>query len=136
MGIFLLMDSGVHLFILRLKDVDGVWPNSALAFSRFLSQIYGSFTLLTALIILEISRKVREYKDFLFILGLWSLFHGIILLYLLVKGFFDSFGDYASLYLYTGGYYIAIEYAESLFLIIFAILVISMRINSNKKLPI
>jgi len=53
MGIFLLMDSGVHLFILRLKDVDGVWPNSALAFSRFLSQIYGSFTLLTALIIIS-----------------------------------------------------------------------------------
>jgi len=131
MGIYLFIDSVIHLFAFRFQDVAEIWPNNAIAFSKFLSQIYGSFILLISLIILEISRKVEQYKNLIFIIGLWSLFHGTLLLYLSVIGFFNNFEDYSSLYFYIKpSIYQAVEFIEGLFLIVFAMLAL---IYTKKK---
>ncbi len=133
MGIYLLVDFSIHFFNLRLKDVIEVWPVSALSFSKFLSQIYGSFVLLAALVILGLSRRVEYYRDLIFIIGIWAFLHGLVLFYFLISDFFDGFGNYSSLYFYTQPFYTVIEIVEGSFLIVFAVLVIFARVHSNKK---
>lgn len=124
MGIFLIIDSGIHLFNLRLGSVSEVWPISALSFSKFLSQIYGSFVLFAALFLLELARKIETHKNLIFVVGLWTLLHGIFIAYLLATNFYSGFGNYSSLYFYmTPAYYKVVEFIESLFLISFGILI-------------
>jgi len=131
MGIYTIGDAFVHLFNIRTKDVVGVWPSNALAFSQFLSQIYGSFVLLAALMLLELSRKVEAYKNFVYVVGIWSFFHGVLLATSLITGFFKSF-NVPSLYAYIPlPYYIGIEILESVFLVLFAFLVLFWRLKNR-----
>jgi hypothetical protein len=80
-AVYLLCDSLIHLFNLRLADVGGRWSQDALAYAWLLNQIYASFVILVASLALVIQTNLEKYKLFVRVSGIWSLFHSILLIF-------------------------------------------------------
>lgn len=80
-SVYLVIDSLIHLFDLRLTDVASSWPQDALEYSSLVNHIYASFVLLTAALAFEMQRDLKKYRSLLSISGVWALVHGLILLY-------------------------------------------------------
>lgn len=125
-------DALVHLFNIRLIDTLSVWPESAIAFSGFISQLYASFVLLLVVLIFEIQKDVKKYADLVLIMGGWSLLHGVFLAYQGLSGLSHNFQNIQSLSAWLP-FYNLLEDVEGLLLITFGTMVVLWRIKDGKN---
>ena len=131
-ALYLTADALVHLFNIRLTDTLGLWPESAIVFSGFISQLYASFVLLLVLLILEIQKDIKKYANLILILGGWSFIHGIFLTYQGMNGLSNSFQNIQSLSVWLS-FYNQLEDLEGILLIIFGTMVVLWRIKNGKN---
>lgn len=80
-SLYLIFESALHFFNIRLLDAEPVWPVSALTFSKLMDQIYGSFALLLSAILFEIQKDIVKYKKIIIIFAFWSFLHAVFLIY-------------------------------------------------------
>ena len=73
-AIYLLLDSSIHFFDIKLFDVRNSWPVSAISYARLLDKISGSFILMTVMIALVIYRNLEKYKAIVYLSAVWALF--------------------------------------------------------------
>lgn len=122
-SLYLVFESILHVFNIRLLDAESVWPVSALAFSRLIDQIYGSFALLLSVTLFEIQKDLAKYKRIIIIFAFWSLSHAVFLIYTSLNNNFKTlFNPVYSLAVWSALYnqYLLLE----AFLLIFFSLVV------------
>lgn len=83
-GLYLIFDGLLHLSGIKLSSVSGVWPQSALSYAQLLNFIYASFVIFTASVGFVIQKDFKKYRDILVLLSVWSILHGLILLFLVL----------------------------------------------------
>lgn len=79
--IYFIFDGLLHFLGIKLASVNN-WPESAKAYANLINVLYGSFIFLAAGIIFVIQQDLQKYKNIIFLSAIWSLFHGVALLYL------------------------------------------------------
>lgn len=112
LGVYLFIDVSIHLFDIKLLDVGGQWPQSALTYSRFISHLYASFAFLASVAVYELQRDLKKYKNLILITAVWALFHGILLIYSsITTNFASDFKGMSSLHVWLPFYnqYVLIE---------------------------
>lgn len=75
---FLFLLAFIHIFDIRFWDVNLIWPEDALIYSKLLSRLFGSFSLLLALLAWEVSKNVKKYQTLIIITAIWALIHASI----------------------------------------------------------
>ena len=81
-GCYFIFDTLLHLSNIKLSSVLNSWPSSAFSYAHLLNYIYASFVLLSACICFVIQKDLKKYKTLIIISGIWAVFHGTVLLYL------------------------------------------------------
>lgn len=79
-SIYLLGDGLVHVFDIKLISVLS-WPEAPLVYSKYIGHLFGAFAILASLFGIESQRDVTKYRNFLYIVAIWSLFYGSYLIY-------------------------------------------------------
>src|SRR3989344_553425 len=80
-SLYLLGDGFVHVLNIKLLSPDPLWPSNIVIFSKYMSQLYGMFTILAALFGIEVSRNLEKYQNFLYITSVWGVIYGLLLIY-------------------------------------------------------
>jgi hypothetical protein len=78
-GIYMLGESMLHVFGIRLASVQGVWSPAAVRYAGFLETLYASFALCVGLLALEVQRSLAGYRRFFYATGARALQHGLLL---------------------------------------------------------
>lgn len=98
LAMYLIGDGAIHLLNIRLGSVINVWPVSAVSYAILLDSIYASFVFLAAALILVAQTDLKKYESLILVSGIWSILHGILLLYLnSTQHFAHDFFNYPSL---------------------------------------
>lgn len=111
-GIYLLFESLLYLFSIRLTDTKNVWPPSAVAYGELIEKILGSTFLFVAIVVFEVQKNLLKYKTFIKLSGIWALFHGFLLIFLsLTQNYVEVFGAFPSLFVWFPLYenYVVLE---------------------------
>lgn len=132
LAIYLLFDGLLHLFNIRLNDVINIWPNDAVSFSGFLSQIYASFVILTAFLVWEIQKELKKNQALILIIGIWLVCHGGYLIYQTLSGFYLNFASAASLVVWLP-FYPVITFLEGIGGLLFGTIVFLWRYKYGKN---
>lgn len=84
-AIYLLADGLIHFFDIKLRDVSGNWPASALVYARLLDKISGIFMLLIATVMFVIHQDPEKYRPIVYLSAVWTFFLGLTFIYLSVS---------------------------------------------------
>ncbi len=113
LGLYLLFESFLYFFDIRLMDVKAVWSSQAIVYAKLIEEVLGSTFLFIAVIILfEVQKNMLKYKNFIKISALWALLHGILLIYLsFSQNYIEVFKSFPSLMVWFPLYdkYVAFE---------------------------
>lgn len=98
-GLYLIFEGLLYILNIKLIDTRNIWPPAALAYIELLEKVLGSiFLFVAAVVILEVQRNLKKYKNFIKIGGTWTLFHGILLIFLSVtQNYTEVFKPFPSL---------------------------------------
>lgn len=83
-GMYLLFDALLHFFGTKLLSVAGVWPESAVSYSNLINRLYASFVILAAMTAYVVQKDLKKYKYIIYFSAVWALFHGALLLFLVL----------------------------------------------------
>lgn len=98
LAVYLLVDGTIHLLNIRLQSVANIWPASSLSYATLLNAIYASFVYLAAVLIVVAQTALKKYKSLILASGIWSVFHGLLLIYLSSsQNFVNNFSNSPSL---------------------------------------
>lgn len=117
LAVYLLLDGTIHLLNIRLQSVANIWPASSLSYATLLNAIYASFVYLAAILVLVAQTALKKYKSLILASGIWSVFHGLLLIYLSSsQNFMNIFLNFPSLYVWMPfyNYYLFFEALLSL----------------------
>lgn len=124
LGLYLLFESFLYFFDIRLMDVKAIWMPSAITYAKLIEKVLGSAFLFIAVIVLfEVQKDLPKYKNFIKISAIWALLHGILLIYLsFSQNYKEVFKSFPSLMVWFPLYdkYVAFE---GIVIICFSILV-------------
>ena len=123
LAVYLVVDGTIHILNIRLQSVADIWPASALSYATLLNAIYASFVFLAAILVLVALSDLKKYKSLVLASSIWSVFHGLLLIYLnSSQNFMDNFSSLPSLHVWMPfyNYYL---FFESLLSLIYAGLV-------------
>lgn len=124
LGLYLLFESFLYFFDIRLMDVKAIWMPSATTYAKLIEKVLGSAFLFIAVIVLfEVQKDLPKYKNFIKISAIWALLHGILLIYLsFSQNYIEVFKSFPSLMVWFPLYdkYVAFE---GIVIICFSILV-------------
>lgn len=81
-GAYFIFDGLLHLSNIKLLSIDNAWPQSAISYGKLLNYLYASFILLAGAIAFCLQANLEKYKSQVIITGIWAVFHGIMLLFL------------------------------------------------------
>lgn len=86
-GCYFIFDGILHFSNIKLSSVisSGNWPIPAVLYAHLLSYIYGSFIILASIIAFVIQRDLKKYKTLILVTGVWAIFHGAVLLFLVTN---------------------------------------------------
>ena len=102
---YFIFDALLHLSNIKLLSPEGVWPASAISYAHLLNYIYASFVILASLVAIVIQQDLKKYKTIVTASGIWTFFHGIVLLYLVwSKNLAEIFKDLPSLQIWLPFY--------------------------------
>lgn len=105
LAVYLIGDGLIHLVNIRLQSVQNIWPQSAISYAILLNSIYASFVFLASILVLIAQKDLKKYKSLILASGIWSIFHGLLLVYItLSQNFMASFLNYPSLYVWLPFY--------------------------------
>lgn len=79
-SIYLILDGIVHVLGIKLTGII-TWPEPALIYSKFITNLYGGFVILAGLFGIETARNLSKYRNFLLIGAVWSLIYAAFLVY-------------------------------------------------------
>ncbi len=130
-SLFMLAESIYHFSGIRLADASN-WPMSAQSFSYFYLCLWGSASLLIALLLFSIARNKELQRVLLPPLALFSLFHAIILLWWSFQSV-QQLWEYPSLYFWNPVYDWQLK-LEAVVLLSFSLLVASVWWNKKSSL--
>lgn len=122
-GIYLLFESFLYLFNIRLTDTKNLWLPQAFIYSKFIENMLGSVFLFVSIVVFEVQRDLNKYKTFIILSGIWTVFHGGLLIYLSKEqNYFRIYEKQPSLYVWFPQYnqYLFLEGAV---LIIYSLMV-------------
>lgn len=124
LGLYLLFESFLYFFDIRLIDVRADWDLSALVYAKLIEKVLGSAFLFIAVVILfEVQKDLLKYKNIIKISAVWALLHGILLIYLsFPQNYTEVFKPFPSLMVWFPLYdkYVTLE---GIIIILFSILV-------------
>lgn len=121
-AIYFIFDGLLHFLGIKLASVNN-WPDFAKAYANLINVLYGSFIFLAAGIIFIIQKDLQKYKNIVLLSAVWSLFHGVALLYLVWNNDYQQvFKNYDSLLVWLPIYreYLTLN---SILLLIYSIIV-------------
>lgn len=102
---YFLLLAVIHLSNIRLASVENEWPKSALVYGKLISQLFGSFALLIALILFVIQKDLEKYRSLLIVSAVWALAHAVFLIYFsFEEDFVREFSSTPSLYVWLPFY--------------------------------
>lgn len=78
--VFLFLVAIVHLSDVRFIDVEGIWDSETMGYAKLISRLFGSFSLILAIISLVASFDLKRNKNIIAAAGLGSLFHTFMLI--------------------------------------------------------
>ncbi len=81
-GAYFIFDGLLHLSNIKLLSVHSVWSQSAISYAKLLNYLYASFILLAGAIAFCLQKDPEKYKSLIVVTGIWAIFHGAILLFL------------------------------------------------------
>lgn len=82
----------LYLSHIRLVGIKSSWPADALSYSSLLEGIVGSLFLLIGAVAFIVSKNLDKYRGFIKISGVWTLFHGGLLIFLgLTQDYLNTF---------------------------------------------
>lgn len=123
-GFYFIIESGIHLFGLRLSDISNVWPEPAILYANWMGRFYGSLCLLMSGLLFILQSDLEKYNKIILLTGVFSFFHGVLLVFGSVTERFDDVYRYyqsLSFYITTYNEYLILE---ALLLFIYGIFVI------------
>ena len=110
------MDALVHLFDIKLIDVQNSWSGLSLVYGQFIDHLYASFAILASILAIIASQNLDKYKTLIKISGFWALFHGLLLIYTSLTVNFNIFKDTPSVFVWMP-FYNSYLILEGIFLI-------------------
>ena len=123
LGLYLLFESFLYFFDIRLTDVNSVWSPQAIVYSKLVEKVLGSAFLFIGIIILfEVQKNLLKYRNFIKLSAIWTLLHGTLLIFLsLSQNYLEVFKNFPSLRVWFPLYdkYVALE---GILVILFSIL--------------
>lgn len=132
-GLYLIFEGLLYILNIRLIDTRDIWPPAALAYAKLLEKVLGSiFLFVAAVIIFEVQNNLLKYKNFIKIGGIWTFFHGILLIFLgTTQNYGEVFISFPSLFVWFPLYenYVVLEGVAA---ILFSILVYIWLKNEQK----
>lgn len=129
-SIYLLGDGLVHILDIKLINALS-WPQAPLVYSKFIGHLYGEFAILASLLGIESQRDLKKYRNFLYIVAIWSLFYGSYLIYSsLTIPFTEIFANTPSVFVWIPFYNYYLIFEASL-LFTLSLLVFLWRRNEN-----
>lgn len=100
-ALYLLFESALYLFHIRLTDPKNVWPISAVVYGQLIEKVLGSTFLFVAVIIFEVQKNLLKYKTFIKLSGIWAFFHGLLLIFLsTTQNYEEVFKSFPSLFVW------------------------------------
>jgi hypothetical protein len=75
---FLFVLAIIHIFDIRFGDVNLIWPQDALIYSKLLSRLFGSFSLILAILAWEVSNNLKKYQKLVILTAWWGIFHALL----------------------------------------------------------
>ncbi len=82
-GGYFIFDGLLHFLGVKLLSVSS-WPESAKSYANLINMLYGSSAFLAALFAFIIQKNLKKYKSLVIISGIWAIFHGLVLLILVL----------------------------------------------------
>jgi hypothetical protein len=122
-GLYMIGDALIHIMDFRLVNVEGIWPQSAVIYGKFMGHIYGAFVLCLAIFSFEVRRDIQKYRKIIYAGAIWSIFYGLFLIYTgLSTDLMGNFRAFPSLYMWLSFYNYVLVF-EGLILVIYSIIV-------------
>lgn len=98
---YFLFEFIIHFLNIRLWGVEAVWSPAAQTYATIMNQFYGSLALFISILLFLMQKNMAKYKSIIILTGLWTLFHGLFLIYLsLVNDFSRVFAGLPQLTLW------------------------------------
>lgn len=80
----------IHIFSLRLVDIQTAWPREAVVYSRWMTGFYGGLALFIASLLFVIRQNIQQYKHILYCIAVYAALHASFLLYAAATVDFDT----------------------------------------------
>lgn len=111
-GLYLVFESFLYIFSIRLTDTINVWPPSAVVYGQLIEKVLGSTFLFVAIVVFEVQKNLLKYRTFIKLSGIWAFFHGCLLIFLgTTQNYVDVFKALPSLFVWFPWYgkYVVLE---------------------------